>query len=214
MEWMLLASGRDYYFDGHMERPIDIEDIAHHLAMINRFGGATLRPYSDAEHSLLCSEIAQREGAAPILQWLALMHDAHEFVTGDMSSPIKRVINKISDCAGGVRAWRIFESQHEQEMHRHFRVVGYFKSYARDIHRIDGVALATERRDLTKFNPATNAPWPVLRDLERDAVLPVDWVSLNSVEREAMTWRQWKAAFLARHNELAAQLPIKVEQAH
>lgn len=207
MTWMLLASGRDYHFTGPAAleadaRPVCIEDIGHHLAIISRFTGATIRPYSDAEHSLLCADIAKRMGTSALVQWAALMHDAHEFVTGDMSSPVKRVVNGYSMAAGGVEAWGLFEDEHERVVHKHFGMLTLFRSHAKLIHQIDRIALATERRDLTRFNPAVNKLWPVLQDGTRDAVQPAGWVDLNTIEREATTWRQWRDAFIGRFVEL------------
>lgn len=207
MTWMITASGRDYHFSGPASleagnRPVCIEDIGHHLAIINRFNGATIRPYSDAEHSLLCADIAKRMGTTALVQLAALMHDAHEFVTGDMSSPVKRVVNGYSMAAGGVEAWGLFEDEHERVVHKHFNMLTVFRSHADLVHKIDGIALATERRDLTRFNPAVNRPWPTLRDGQHDAAQPVGWVDLNTPEREATTWRQWRDQFIARYVEL------------
>lgn len=207
MTWMITASGRDYHYSGPASleahaRPVLIEDIAHHLAMINRFNGATIRPYSDAEHSLLCADIAKRVGASAIVQWACLMHDAHEFVTGDMSSPVKQVVNGYSMAAGGVEAWGLFEDEHERVVHRHFGLITVFRNHAKLIHQVDLQALATERRDLTRFNPAVNRPWPSLGDGTREAVQPAGWVDLNTPEREATTWQQWRDAFTNRFIEL------------
>lgn len=71
---------------------IEIEDIAHGLAFVARWNGQTRGdwPYSVAEHSLLVEQIFQRLGGAePRWQLAALLHDAPEYVIGDMISPVK-----------------------------------------------------------------------------------------------------------------------------
>lgn len=63
---------------------IDIEDIAHALAHIPRFGGHLHRFYSVAQHSLHCAE-----GADKGHELAALLHDASEAYLGDIPTPIK-----------------------------------------------------------------------------------------------------------------------------
>ena len=75
---------------------IEIDDIAHGLAFVARWNGQTKGdfPYSVAEHSLLVEEIfAQlRPSAAAKWRLAALLHDAPEFVIGDMITPVKDAI--------------------------------------------------------------------------------------------------------------------------
>ena len=74
---------------------IEIEDIAHGLAFVARWNGQTRGdwPYSVAEHSLLVEEIYGRMGeAAPKWRLAALLHDAPEYVIGDMISPVKAAV--------------------------------------------------------------------------------------------------------------------------
>lgn len=75
---------------------IEVEDIAHGLAFVARWNGQTRGdwPYSVAEHSLLVEEIFSRcnGGIGPRWQLAALLHDAPEYVIGDMISPVKAAI--------------------------------------------------------------------------------------------------------------------------
>ena len=74
---------------------IEIEDIAHGLAFVARWNGQTRGdwPYSVAEHSLLVEEIYARQGGVEA-RWrlAALLHDAPEYVIGDMISPVKAAV--------------------------------------------------------------------------------------------------------------------------
>lgn len=80
---------------------IDIVDIAHHLAIINRFNGATIRPYSVAEHSLRVAYILHRVGMKPTVVMAGLLHDAAEAYLGDDTRP-KRVA--VASGGGGLEA--------------------------------------------------------------------------------------------------------------
>ena len=75
---------------------IEIEDIAHGLAFVARWNGQTIGdfPYSVAEHSLLVEEIFTRidPNASDKARLTALLHDAPEYVIGDMISPVKAAV--------------------------------------------------------------------------------------------------------------------------
>jgi 5'-deoxynucleotidase YfbR-like HD superfamily hydrolase len=75
---------------------IEIEDIAHGLAFVARWNGQTLGdfPYSVAEHSLLVEDLFARmnPGVAPRWRLAALLHDAPEYVIGDMISLVKAAV--------------------------------------------------------------------------------------------------------------------------
>jgi 5'-deoxynucleotidase YfbR-like HD superfamily hydrolase len=75
---------------------IEIEDIAHGLAFVARWNGQTHGDfaYSVAEHSLLVETLFSRmnPGIATKWQLAALLHDAPEYVIGDMISPVKSAV--------------------------------------------------------------------------------------------------------------------------
>jgi len=75
---------------------VEIEDIAHGLAFVARWNGQTRGdwPYSVAEHSLLVEELFRRVDPAAPARWClaALLHDAPEYVSGDMISPVKAAV--------------------------------------------------------------------------------------------------------------------------
>jgi 5'-deoxynucleotidase YfbR-like HD superfamily hydrolase len=75
---------------------VEIEDIAHGLARVARWNGQTVGDhiFSVAQHTLLVGEIARRQnGDVDRRLGLALLlHDAPEYVIGDMISPFKAII--------------------------------------------------------------------------------------------------------------------------
>jgi 5'-deoxynucleotidase YfbR-like HD superfamily hydrolase len=75
---------------------IEIEDIAHGLAFVARWNGQTIGDfaYSVAEHSLLVETIFSRMNPSAPAKWqlAALLHDAPEYVIGDMISPVKAAV--------------------------------------------------------------------------------------------------------------------------
>jgi 5'-deoxynucleotidase YfbR-like HD superfamily hydrolase len=93
--WQRMLSGRR--LDLFDPSPLDIEmaDIAHGLARVARWNGQTegTNIYSVAQHSLLVETIArQRVRLSRPHRLAALLHDAPEYVIGDMISPFKAVI--------------------------------------------------------------------------------------------------------------------------
>ncbi len=94
--WQRMLSGRR--LDLLDPTPVDIEiaDIAHGLAFVARWNGQTRGDYaySVAEHSLLVEEIFSRicPNAKPAERLTALLHDAPEYVIGDMISPVKAAV--------------------------------------------------------------------------------------------------------------------------
>jgi 5'-deoxynucleotidase YfbR-like HD superfamily hydrolase len=75
---------------------VEIEDIAHGLARVARWNGQTTGPhvFSVAQHCLLVEDIAARLKPGLETRWrlAVLLHDAPEYVIGDMISPFKAVI--------------------------------------------------------------------------------------------------------------------------
>ena len=94
--WQRMLSGRRLDLLDPTPVDIEIEDIAHGLAFVARWNGQTRGdwPYSVAEHSLLVEEIFGRlnRDIAPKWKLAALLHDAPEYVIGDMISPVKAAI--------------------------------------------------------------------------------------------------------------------------
>jgi uncharacterized protein len=94
--WQRMLSGRRLDLLDPSPLDVEIEDIAHGLARVARWNGQTLgdHPYSVAQHSLFVEAIANhmRLGLPPASQLAILLHDAAEYVIGDMISPFKAII--------------------------------------------------------------------------------------------------------------------------
>lgn len=94
--WQRMLSGRRLDLLDPTPVDIEIEDIAHGLAFVARWNGQTVGdwPYSVAEHSLLVEQIFALRDPGVAARWrlAALLHDAPEYVLGDMISPVKAAI--------------------------------------------------------------------------------------------------------------------------
>lgn len=66
-----------------------VHDIAAHLYKLPRFCGAVAENYSVLHHSVACGLLAKQEGISRDGCSQALLHDAHEMLTGDIPSPVK-----------------------------------------------------------------------------------------------------------------------------
>lgn len=94
--WQRMLSGRR--LDLLNPSPLDIEivDIAHGLARVARWNGQTIgaHAFSVAQHCLLVERIAGevKPRLARSLRLAALLHDAPEYVIGDLISPFKAAV--------------------------------------------------------------------------------------------------------------------------
>jgi 5'-deoxynucleotidase YfbR-like HD superfamily hydrolase len=94
--WQRMLSGRR--LDLLDPSPLDVEivDIAHGLARVARWNGQTTGQhiFSVAQHSVLVEHIASAMDPGLPLRWrlAILLHDAPEYVIGDIISPFKAVI--------------------------------------------------------------------------------------------------------------------------
>ncbi len=160
-------------------RPEDIriEDVAHGLACINRFGGHLAEPYNVAHHSLIVSDLCDEQ---PL--W-ALLHEVAEALSGlgDVCGPTKRH----PSIRGPVKA---VEHGIERAASVAFGLPDGFAS-APCVKAADLLAYAWEDRDL------------------RGATDDDDWVAplrgrLPSRRLVPMAWREAEAAFLNRYRDL------------
>lgn len=134
-EWILTASGRQMWPLDVRPDDILIEDVAHHLANICRFGGACRVFYSVAEHCVRASYVGDDAEALA-----RLLHDGPEYVLGDVVRPLKR--------GGGFEAY----TEAEDRAAAAFCVKFGLPDGALDapgVKHADAVMLATEKRDLT-----------------------------------------------------------------
>ncbi len=94
--WQRMLSGRRLDLLDPSPLDVEIEDIAHGLARVARWNGQTQGPhsFSVAQHSLLVEAIADHLNPGWSNAWrlMALLHDAPEYVIGDMISPFKVVM--------------------------------------------------------------------------------------------------------------------------
>ncbi|GGK32371.1 HD domain-containing protein [Salinarimonas ramus] len=97
--WQRMLSGRRLDLLDPSPLDVELDDIAHGLARVARWNGQTRgdRIFSVAQHSLLVEEIAQALApeARPDERLGILLHDAPEYVIGDMISPFKAVIGDV-----------------------------------------------------------------------------------------------------------------------
>ncbi|MHB2169650.1 hydrolase [Alsobacter sp. R-9] len=94
--WQRMLSGRRLDLLDPSPLDVEIEDIAHGLARVARWNGQTRGEhiYSVAQHSLLVEAIARQiePGLETEHALVVLLHDAPEYVVGDIISPFKAVI--------------------------------------------------------------------------------------------------------------------------
>ena len=131
---ILYPSGNLFDFNDLGSNIYDIKDIAHGLSQICRFGGHCRKFYSVAQHSVLISQRVSKEAA-----YAALMHDAVEFVVGDMTEPLK---SKFPD-------YKILETKLEIIINNIFKIK--IENNITEIRAADFRMRTTELKQLTKL---------------------------------------------------------------
>lgn len=113
--WQRMLSGRRLDLLDPSPMDIEIEDIAHGLARVARWNGQTVgeHAFSVAQHSVVVEEIVAhiQPNVEPRWRLAALLHDASEYVIGDMISPFKAAL--------GVN-YKDFEERLENAIHVRF----------------------------------------------------------------------------------------------
>src|SRR4051812_49924734 len=94
--WQRMLSGRRLDLLDPSPLDVELEDIAHGLARVARWNGQTAGPhvFSVAQHSLLVEAIGRHflPEPSPAEALELLLHDAPEYVIGDIISPFKAAI--------------------------------------------------------------------------------------------------------------------------
>jgi len=94
---------------------VEIDDIAHGLARVARWNGQTVgeHAFSVAQHCIVVEDVTRRLKPALDVRWrlAALLHDAPEYVIGDMISPFKAALGL---------DYRAFEDRLERAIHIRF----------------------------------------------------------------------------------------------
>jgi 5'-deoxynucleotidase YfbR-like HD superfamily hydrolase len=113
--WQRMLSGRRLDLIDPSPMDIEIEDIAHGLARVARWNGQTLgeHAFSVAQHSLVVEEVMAhvKPDIEPRWRLAGLLHDASEYVIGDMISPFKAALGL---------DYRRFEERLENAIHLRF----------------------------------------------------------------------------------------------
>jgi hypothetical protein len=141
MTWLETFSGRRFSLLRPNPDDVWLPDVAHALARLNRFVGHTGKGYSVAEHSLWVWKLIALEYPEDYLfQLHGQLHDAHEYVTGDISAPMKELLEMF----GGGEALRRIERSVQTAICDSFRVPTPSPEAKRTIKIADARMLATE----------------------------------------------------------------------
>ncbi|MEC9432999.1 MAG: HD family hydrolase [Pseudomonadota bacterium] len=149
--WQRMLSGRRLDLLDPSPMDVEIEDIAHGLAFVARWNGQTEGewPFSVADHSLHVEEIFGRLSPDPCpVKWrlAALLHDAPEYVIGDMISPFKTALGL---------DYREFEGRLERAVHVRFGLPAETpKTIKARIKRADRACAWFEATQLAGFSEA------------------------------------------------------------
>ncbi|MHA1528625.1 MAG: HD domain-containing protein [Alphaproteobacteria bacterium] len=190
--WQRMLSGRRLDLLHPSPLDIEIEDIAHGIARVARWNGQTTgdHPFSVAEHSLLVELILRRlkPKAGPAERLAALLHDAPEYVIGDMISPFKAAIGL---------DYKDFEHRLASAVHIRFGLPpDLAPALAKLIKRADRLSAWFEATQLAGFAEAEAAKYFPRPRFEGAEAIRLKPQSTNAAKR----------AFLARFRQLYLQV--------
>ncbi len=146
--WQRMLSGRRLDLLDPSPMDVEISDIAHGLARVARWNGQTRgnHAFSVAQHSLIveqCFTIAH-PASTPEERLMTLLHDAPEYVIGDMISPFKSVVG------GG---YKTVEARLEAAIHLRFGLPAHpTRELKTRIKRADSVSAFFEATELAGFS--------------------------------------------------------------
>lgn len=143
-----MLSGRRLDLINPSAMDIEIEDIAQGISRVARWNGQTTgeHAFSVAQHSVVVEEIARVLQPTASKEWLlaALLHDASEYVVGDMISPFKNAL--------GVD-YRAFEDKLMQAIHIRFGLPAVITPQMKKfIKRADKVSAYLEATQIAGFS--------------------------------------------------------------
>ena len=146
--WQRMLSGRRLDILNPSPLDIEIEDIAHGLARVSRWNGQTRgkHSFSVAQHSVLVERLVRTNAPKLDQKWYlaALLHDAPEYVIGDMISPFKAAI--------GIN-YKDVEANLESAIHIRFGLPAILpEQVKRLIKRADRLAAFIEATQLAGFS--------------------------------------------------------------
>ncbi len=188
--WQRMLSGRRLDLINPAAVDIEIEDIAHGLSRVARWNGQTTgeHSFSVAQHSVLVEKICHTLEPAADKTWLlaALLHDASEYVAGDMISPFKNALGL---------DYRAFEDKLMQAIHIRFGLPAVISPQLKKfIKRADRISAYLEATQIAGFSHAES------RKLFGPPPLPVSGWTL-----EQMAPNTAKQEMLDRFSILAEQ---------
>lgn len=144
--WQRMLSGRRLDLLDPSPMDIEIEDIAHGLSRVARWNGQTTGeyPFTVLQHSLLVDDILRGlKKLSPKAHLACLLHDASEYVIGDMISPFKAAM-------GG--NYRAVEDRLQQAIHVRFGLPAQIsEALKKDIKVADIKAAYLEATQLAGF---------------------------------------------------------------
>ncbi|MEE9329177.1 MAG: HD family hydrolase [Parvularculaceae bacterium] len=146
--WQRMLSGRRLDILDPSPMDVEIEDIAHGLARVSRWNGQTTGPlaFNVAQHSVIVEELCQKLAPKWPTKWrlAALIHDAPEYVIGDLISPFKAAL--------GAR-YREIEDGLERAIHIRFGLPPHLpESVAKTIKRADRICAFFEAQQFAGFS--------------------------------------------------------------
>jgi len=182
-DWIATFSGVKWFITNPHPDDVRIEDIAHALSLICRYGGQCREFYSVAQHSLIVASEVKKNSSSHSLILHGLLHDAAEAYLGDMVRPLKATMPR----------YKLIEHVTEGVIAAALDLPPLTLEQRAIIKHFDNVALMTERRDLVNH---CGHDWTPRAEPRSEPIVP-------------MSPEEAESGFLLAYHSLRASAPLR-----
>lgn len=194
MPYIATYTGRKFKYDSDTP-DVSIIDIAHHLALVNRFSGASRFPYSVAQHSCLVTRLVARAGGDVTTQLQALVHDAHEAYMSDIPTPYQAWVASMQP-EDWVEVIEHSKYLLDERIYAALNIPPPNHEQRKMIKEADQTAFVIEASQVFVTKPDWISDWAKMRG--------VNMQTIGEIVSE-LHWRDAKAEFTAAYGDLRAK---------
>lgn len=193
--WLQTFNGGAFDLLNPTPEMVDFKVVARALSRIPRFGTHTNGPvpYSVAQHCVAGAIIVERETNDPKLALAFLLHDAHEYVLGDLVTPVVEAITEVSGMGWAVRnGVKEIKQRVDEAIFEAAHLISGLVHEVQIVVKCYDLRMQRTERDLLQDKP----PQPWVESIEKAIPLPQEYYFLIDRPWDARTAElEWMVHF-------------------